>query len=145
MSLIAGAPRAPYALEPTTFPFPALATMAGRAPLGGPRELALACFLVARIVGDAASRHEPPVDHLLSPEQRVARSQGVKHWLGAATLPAAVRNALSRLADAAANDDRSALKSAVDSVIAVTANQLDSAARLELARLAQAIAGQGSS
>ena len=100
----------------------------------------LACFVVARIVGDATSGHET-----LSPEQRQTRAQGVKHWLGAATVPASVRNALSRLADATANDDRSAVKTALDSVIAVTANQLDSGARLELARLAQAIAGQGSS
>ena len=140
MSLIAGAPRAPYGLEPTTFPFPALATMAGRAPLGGPREIALACFLVARVVADTSFGRET-----LSRDQRLERAQGVKHWLGAATIPAPVRNALSRLSDSTAKDDPSALKAALESVIAVTANQLDSGARLELGRLAQAIAGQGSS
>ena len=140
MPVIGSAPRAPYSLEPTAFPFPGLATMAGRAPLGGPRELALACFVVARIVGDMSLGPEA-----LSREQRLERSQSVKHWLGAATIPTAVRNALSRLADATANDDLSALTAALESVMAVTANQLDSGARLELGRLAQAIAGQGSS
>lgn len=140
MSPIARAPRAPYGLEPTTFPFPALATMAGRAPLGGPREIALACFLLARIVGDSSSEHAP-----LSADQRKERAQGVKHWLGGATIPAPVRTALSRLADVSLSDDRSATKAALESVMAVTANQLDSGARLELGRLAQAIAGQGSS
>ena len=140
MPTIGAAPRAPYGLEPTTFPFPALATMAGRAPLGGPRELALACFLVARIVGDTSL--EPDA---MSREQRLGRAQSVKHWLGAATIPTAVRNGLSKLADSTATDDRNALKAALESVIAVTANQLDPGARLELTRLAQAIAGQGSS
>jgi hypothetical protein len=140
VSPIARAPRAPYGLEPTTFPFPALATMAGRAPLGGPREIALACFLVARIVGDTAS--EPGA---LTGDQRKERGQGVKHWLGGATIPSPVRNALSRLADATTNEDRNAMKAALDAVMAVTANQLDPGARLELGRLTQAIAGQGAS
>ena len=114
--------------------------MAGRAPLGGPREMALACFLVARIVGDRASAQ---LDESLSPDQWAGRAQGVKHWLGGATIPLPLRNALSRLADSTVADDRSGMKSALDAVMAVTANQLDPAARLELGRLAQAIAGQG--
>ena len=109
--------------------------MAGRAPLGGPRELALACFLVARVVGEASSGHD-----LLTPDQRYERVQGVKHWLGGAALPLPARNALSRLAETAAAEDRKAVKSAFDSVMAVTANQLDSGARFELGRLAQAVA-----
>ena len=114
--------------------------MAGRAPLGGPREIALACFLVARITGD---RVGSSLDGALSPDQWTARTHGVRHWLGSATIPLALRNALSRLVDGAAGDDRAAQASALDSVMAVTANQLDPAARLELGRLAQAIAGQG--
>ena len=114
--------------------------MAGRAPLGGPREVALACFLVARIVSDAAAAVPQ-----ISPDQRTSRANGVKHWLGASALPTPIRNALSRLADATPAADRSALKSALDSVMTVTANQLDSGARLELGRLAQAIAAQGTS
>ena len=126
-------PRAPYALEPTAFPFPALAALAGRAPLGGPREVALGCFVVARIVSRAA------VDGL-SAEQRRERVQGVKHWLGAAALAVPVKQVLMRAADASVADEREGLKSALDSVMTVTANQLDPAARLELGRLAQAVA-----
>jgi hypothetical protein len=140
MPLVGAVPRAPYGLEPTNFPFPALATMAGRAPLGGPREMALACFLVARVASAAAAGHEG-----LSREQRLERARGVKHWLGAATIPTAVRTALTRLSDATAAEDANAVRTALDSVITVTANQLDSGARLELGRLAQAIAAQGSS
>ena len=134
MAQTALTPLPPYALEPTNFPFPALAEMAGQAPLGGPRETALACFLVARVVGDAASGGER-----LAADQLRARLQGVKHWLGSMALPAPLRTALTRLAESTVSDDRQVAKSALDSVIAVTANQLDSGARLELSRLAQAI------
>jgi hypothetical protein len=132
---IVSAPRAPYALEPTAFSFPALAAMAGRSNLGGPRELALACFLVGRIVRGAMVGHES-----LTPEQLKHRSQAVKHWLGAAAIQPNIRLALSRLADVTASGDSAAVKAALDGVMAVTANHLDSGARSELGRLAQTIA-----
>jgi hypothetical protein len=135
VSLNPNAPRAPYSLEPTAFPFPALATMAGRAALGGPRELALACLLVARIVGDATAPHDS-----LAPDQHQARASDARHWLGSAAIPTAIKTALSRLLEAAGNRDRKAINAGVDSVMTVTANQLDPAARLELARLAQTVA-----
>jgi hypothetical protein len=133
--LISTAPHAPYALESTVFPFPALAMMAGRAPLGGRREIALACFLVARMVVDTAL-----ASGILSADQRESRAQAAKHWLGSAAIPIQVRSALSWLAESTAADDRNAIKAALDSVMTVTANHLDSGARLELGRLAQAIA-----
>lgn len=135
MSLISGAPRAPYALEPTEFPFPGLAAMAGRAPLGGPREVALACFLVARIVRDATGAAA------MESEQLAARTQGAKHWLASAALPASIRTPLGRLIEACGADDRNGIRLALAAVMTVTANSLDSGARLELGRLAQAIAG----
>lgn len=134
MPQISSAPRAPYALESVVFPLPALATMAGRAPLGGPREIALACFLVARMVVDAAL-----ASSMLSADQKDSRAQAAKHWLGSAALPVQVRSALFRLAESTAADDRNAIKAALDSVMTVTANHLDSGARLDLGLLAQAI------
>ncbi len=130
----APAPRAPYSLEPVAFPLPMLAASIGRAPLGGPREVALACFLVGRLVRDAVC-----ADALLSSPQRRSRAQGAKHWLGSAALPASVRNALVRLAEASVGTDSSAVRAAIESVMSVTANQLDPAARLELERLTQAV------
>lgn len=109
--------------------------MAGRAAMGGPREIALACLLVARLVADACDPSCP-----LNPEQRRARAAGARHWLGAATLPQPVRAALVRLAEATAGEPRAPIRAAFDSVIAVTANQLEVTARLELGKLAQAIA-----
>lgn len=117
------------------FPFPALAMMAGRASLGGPREIALACFLVARMVVDTALAGD-----ILSADQKESRAQAAKHWLGGAAIPVQVRSALSKLAESTAGDDRNAIKAALDSVMTVTANHLDSGARLEFGRLAQAIA-----
>lgn len=135
VSPISGAPRAPYALEPTSFPFPALATQAGRASMGGPREIALACMLVGRLVIDAKAG-----SHGLTGDQRRARAQGARSWLGSATIPVPVRAALVKLADATVAADKPQLKTAMDSVMTITANHLDSGARLEFARLSQAIA-----
>jgi hypothetical protein len=133
--MMSGAPRAPYALEPTVFPLPALAAMAGRAPLGGPREIVLACLMVARMVIDATA-----MDGVLTDEQKRARADEAAHWLGATAIPTPVRTALIQLAEAAAGADRGESRAALDSVMTVTANYLDPGARLELGRLAQAIA-----
>lgn len=130
------APRAPYSMEPCTFSFPALASLAGRAPLGGPRELALACFLTSRILRDSLA-----ADDLLTAEQLQHRIQGAKHWLGSAAIQAPARSALARLVEASSTRDRSAIRTSLEAVMTVTANQLDQGARLELVRLAQAIAG----
>ena len=131
--MIANEPRAPYSLEPNSFPLPALAALAGRAPLGGQRETALACFVVGRLIASASS------PAATGTEQGRERLQGVKHWLGSAALAPNLRQALARAAECASEGDKTGVKSALDSVMTVTANQLDPAARLELARLSQAI------
>ena len=131
--MITNEPRAPYSLAPLAFPLPALAALAGRAPLGGQRETALACFVVGRLVAGTAS--EDAATSELGPD----RLQGVKHWLSSAALASPLRQALIRAAECAAEGDRVATRTALDSVMTVTANQLDPAARLELARLTQAI------
>lgn len=135
MTQYAGAPRAPYALEPTVFPFPALAALAGRAALGGPREVALACLVAGRLVVDSSVRDG------LTPDQRKVRAQRTRQWLGSVAIPQAVRSALVRLVEATSGEDRGTLKESLDAVMTVTANHLDPASRLELERLAQAIAG----
>src|SRR5687767_9792480 len=125
--MIANEPRAPYSLEPNVFPLPALAALAGRAPLGGQRETALACFVVGRLIAGAWASNAS------ASEQGRERLQGVKHWLGSATLATPLKQALTRAAECASESDRMGAKTAIDSVMTVTANQLDPAARLELA------------
>jgi hypothetical protein len=131
---IARAPRAPFALEPTPFPFPNLASLAGRAGMGGPREVALACLVVGRLVAETCAPGS-----ILTADQRRTRAHSARQWLAAAALAAGMRAALGRLADATTDGDPDALKDALESVITVTASQLEQGSRLELARLAQAI------
>jgi hypothetical protein len=94
----------------------------------------LACLLAARLVSVGTR------GAAVSADQRQIRAHAAKHWLGSAAVAASVRAALSRLVESTASDDPEATMAALDSVMTVTANQLDSAARLELGRLAQAIA-----
>ena len=136
MPTLVAAPRAPYSLEPTAFAFPSLAAMVGRAPLGGPREAAMACLLVGRVVRDAFLLRDQ-----LTSEQVKQRAATAKHWLGSAAIQPQLKTGLGRLVDATASGDAAALKVALDGVMTITANQLDPGARLELGRLAQAIAG----
>ena len=120
----------PYALEPTPFRFPALASLAGRAPIGGEREVALATYLAARLAHDShASRG-------LSPEIRAERAASAKTWLSTLSLPAATRTALSALMDASGAEG-GRLAPAIRAVITATTNRLDRASRTELERLAE--------
>lgn len=131
--MIPNEPRAPYSLEPNAFPLPALAALAGRAPLGGQREVALACFVVGRLVASASTASAAGSEHGRE------RLQGIRHWLGSATLAAPLKHVLIQAAECASEGDKPGAKTALDSVMTVTANQLDPAARLELSRLTQAV------
>lgn len=125
----------PYALTAPSFAFRALASLAARAALGGPRETALAALVAARLALGAA----PP--HALAPALRVARAEAARVWLTSVALPAPVRSAIGRLLDASGgNDDRAILASLVK-VTDVTAPMLSRGARSELDRLAARFGG----
>lgn len=125
----------PYALAPNFFRFPALASLAGRAALGGHREVALAVYLAARLADDSLPERG------LSPSVRAARMASAKTWLSNLALPTPVRPALTHLVEASAAN-RAAAAEAVRAVSAVTANFLDQNARLELDRLAAILDAQ---
>ena len=122
----------PYAVAPTHFRFPALAALAGRAAIGGQREVALATYMAARLADDLLPGHE------LDPAVREERAGAAKSWLASVALPAQVKPALVRLVEST-NVNRDAAAAAVRGVITVTAPQLDKAARLELDQLAAAL------
>lgn len=122
----------PYALSPTSFRFVALAVLAGRAPLGGHREVALATYLAARLADDTRS------DRNLAPATRAERAGHARTWLSTLALPNAVRPALQKLLEATAGPPAAAIP-ALRAVITVTADFLDPAARLELDQLASAL------
>ena len=126
----------PYALETVSFRFPALAALAGRAAIGGQREVALATYLAARLADDAL-----PARAIAQP-LRAERASGARHWLSSLALPTAVRNPLARLVDATSGDADGVVP-ALRSVIAVTATFLDAGARSELDQLAAALDTQG--
>ena len=131
------APLPPYAVSPPAFPFPALARLAGQVPLGGAREAVLACYMAVRLAHGALDAPGGAVP----PSLRHARSRGARAWLGALAVPGPVRGPVGKLIDASTLDDPAGMRAPLASVISVTAAYLDPAARSELDRLAQALAG----
>lgn len=123
----------PYALAPLAFPFPALASRAGHAPLGGEREVVLALFVCARLAAGAIATPPAP------PPVRAARESGARSWLSGLTLPTAMRSPIMRLAAASARDDRPALAAALREAVTVARPWLDGECRRELERLEHAI------
>jgi hypothetical protein len=122
----------PYALTATPFRFPALATLAGRAPLGGQREVALAAYLAARLAQDVLPERGVPQP------SRVERAAGARSWLAMLALPASVRPAVAKLVDASAGDARG-VADTVRGVTTATASFLDARSRAELERLAASL------
>jgi hypothetical protein len=122
----------PFSLAPTTFRFPALAALAGRAPLGGQREVALATYMAARLADDVIP------DRGIEAEVRTQRAGAAKSWLSNLALPAPIRPALARLIEASGGDRRGAAE-AVRAVMTVTSSLLDARGRSELENLAAAL------
>jgi hypothetical protein len=127
-------PNPPYAVPATSFRFAALATLAGKAPLGGRREVALAVYLAARLADDTLP------DHGVSAEARAERAAHAKSWLSSMALAAPIRSALARLIEATATG-ATATAAALPAVITATGSQLDASARAELDRLIATLAG----
>jgi hypothetical protein len=129
-------PLPPYALSAPTFPFRHLAGLAGRAPIGGAREVALACFVAVRLAADCVA-HSPDI-----PETgRSARSVGAKGWLGTLALPAAVRGPLLRCVESTADGTADSVGREVVELAAAVAVYLDAGSRAELEALAAALRG----
>ena len=121
----------PYALSAPVFRFRSLATLAGRAPIGGAREVALACFVAARLANDCCDPTLP-----LDEEARAARCAGAKGWLGTIALPTPVRTPVAKLAEASANGHPEAIAPLVTALAKAADPFLDAAARAELSALA---------
>lgn len=123
----------PHTLEPLPFSFPALAALAGRLPLGGGREVALAALMTARLAQGVV------LDTALPPDERTTRAAAAKVWLASLALPAATRVPFARCIESTAG---SALPvaGALRSVIAAASSHLDGPAVQELERLARQLA-----
>jgi len=116
-------------MAPTPFRFPAVAALAGRAPLGGQREVALGTFLAARLALDTHP------DRGLPTVSRAERAAQARTWLSTMTLPATVRAALLHVIDASAHESPAAAE-AVRGLLAEAASFLDARSKTELERLA---------
>lgn len=124
-------PLPPYALTTPSFPFPHLASLAGRAPIGGAREVALACFVAARLASDClADRRDLPEPG------RSARTAGARGWLGTLALPANVRGPLVRCVESMAEGSPQMIGEEIAQVAAAGAAYLDPGSRAELDLLA---------
>jgi len=126
------AARAPYAVEPNTFRFPALAAAAGRAALGGQRETTLGVYLALRLADDALGATG------LGAESRAQRAAAARTWIASLAIAAPVRRALTRLLDAT-EAGGGPVEAAVQAVTSVTADLLAPAARLEVEQFATSL------
>ncbi|MFY7921581.1 MAG: hypothetical protein ACOVSI_04145 [Gemmatimonas sp.] len=124
----------PYALAPLRFPFPALVALAGRLPLGGGREVALASLLVARLAQSVA-----PGDALPAAE-RAARASGAKVWLASLALPATSRVPFARCIESTTGTPLQ-VAGALRTLVAAAGGHLDGPSVQELERLARQLAG----
>jgi len=124
-----------YAVPPIVFPFRALATYAGRAPLGRGREVALACLMAARLSA-------PGLGAPLPAPVRVARAAGASRWFASLALPTALRTPLIRTAAASARDSVAELADALSDVIAAACKHLDEPSIAELNDVVQRLVSE---
>jgi len=118
----------PYAIPPLAFPFRHLAALAGRAPIGGAREVALACFLSARLAADRVAPLPEGTGGL--------RGTGARGWLSTLSLPAPTRAPVQRCLDAATGGSMPELAAAMRELCAAAGSYLEPGARAELEQLA---------
>ena len=124
----------PFAIATPTFRFRALASNAGRASLGGDREVGLACFAIARLGAGLL----PPVT--LAAADAAARAASVRHWLSSITLSGPARSAAVAVIDAISGGGRQASAKALRELASVVAAHLDVASTGEINELADELA-----
>jgi hypothetical protein len=119
----------PYALATPVFRFKALASHAGRASLGGDREVALACFAVARL----ALGLLPPF--MLAPGDAALRITNTRQWLSSLNVPASARAACAAVTDAVATNNKRMTVHAISGLIEACIRHLDQTSVAELHEL----------
>ena len=129
--MIGAAP--PFSLAAPAFRFRALALLAGRAPLGGEREMALAVLMAARL----ATGLLPPAP--LSAAARRVRGVGARVWFSTLTLPPATRIPLARVVEGTEGDDRARVAEALVTLVEMARPLLDAPSRAEIADVLTAL------
>jgi hypothetical protein len=126
----------PFALSTPVFRFRGLAGHAGRSPLGGGRETALACFAIARL----AAGMLPPV--MLAAGDAATRASSARNWLASLSLPQPARTAAVAAIDAIASGSRRAAAECIIALAAAAETQLDNPSSVELHDLADELNGR---
>jgi len=124
----------PYALATPTFRLKALASHAGRASLGGDREVALACFVSARLVAGML----PPLS--IPPADSATRAVAARQWLASLMVPASTRAAAVAARVAVADNDFRAAGKGLRMLIEAGGSHLDPASTAELTELLNELA-----
>ncbi|HUQ48248.1 MAG TPA: hypothetical protein VM053_08405 [Gemmatimonadaceae bacterium] len=119
----------PYALATPTFRLKALASHAGRASLGGDREVALVCFVSARLVAGML----PPLS--IAPADSAIRAAAARQWLSSLMIPVSTRAAGVATVDAVGENDFRAAGKALRLVIDAGGSHLDAPSTAELTEL----------
>jgi len=119
-----------FTLASPRFRFRALAAFAGRASIGGDREIALACLVMGRL----AAAMLPPFS--ISPSDTKTRSSAAKQWMASLSLPAPIRTALNHVADAVVLGNPIATSGAIERIVAAIQGRVDEAGAGELLQLA---------
>ena len=123
----------PFSLTTPAFRFRAIALLAGRAPLGGEREMALAMLMAARLADGLVGRTP------LSGMARRMRGAGARVWFSTLTLPAAVRIPIARVVEATEGDDRGLVAETLGAFAEIARPLLDSPSRAEITELLAAL------
>jgi hypothetical protein len=123
-----------FALATPHFRFRALATFAGRASLGGDREVALACLVAGRLAAGMLAPFDFPV-----PGAK-ARSAAARQWLSVLSLPPAIRTPLGQVADAVASGSPGSAAAAMERLLTVVSGNIDEASAAELRAVATELA-----
>jgi hypothetical protein len=120
-----------FALATPVFRFRSLATLAGRAPLGGDRETLLVCLQIGRLCAGILKPYE------LSDDTLNARIEGTKQWLASMAIPNAIRSAAFGIFGALAGHERTRAAQAFEDLVKAAAAQLDETSRAELNQVIQ--------
>jgi hypothetical protein len=126
----------PYALAIPEFPCPGLASLAASAPVGGPRESALACIMLIRL----ATAVVAPVE--LSQELRRERAEAARAWLSTLPLESSLRTLITRALNATATATPAEIAAELDLVAGKLADTLDRASTADLAHAARRLRRQ---
>jgi hypothetical protein len=120
-----------FALTTPLFRFRALATLSGRASLGGDRETLVACLQLGRLCAGIL----PP--YALTREQVLERTENTKQWLSSLAIPSGIRSTAFGIFGALSGLDQARCAIAFADLVKAASAQLDETSRGELNTLLQ--------